>query len=475
MVPKIHAKGSSFKGAALYLLHDKDRASTDERVAWTEARNLAHDDPQTGWRIMVATAKDQERLKAEAGVKNTGRKSHKHVLHISLAWHPDQRPDREEMVRAADGALAAIGADDRQALIIAHNDEEHAHVHLLVNRVSPQDGRHLPSSNDRLKLSKWAEAYERKCGKILCEERVINNAMRAKGAYVKGAKDIARHIYEARPPANDNDRDKAVRAEQTAKDHALALRGRNIAALHAAAWQRLESAHQERKAALARRYERDAGKVRARVLEEFRPAWRDLNRQQASEKQTFEALEKSFFGRASNFVRTARLSAQDVAEGRGGAISRSFRILTNAGERRAQFDKAQERARAALEGDQAAKAKEALSGMQSERKAAQEATRAVYFREREDLAKSQEAERSRLQADWKSRTAEREAAFKELASKAQQREALKAEHNQAAKPKRDARDEILDRYARTIEFKKAARQRAQEQDNEQSRDDDHER
>ena len=43
MVPKIHAKGSSFKGAALYLLHDKDRASTSERVdtPWSTRRSLA--------------------------------------------------------------------------------------------------------------------------------------------------------------------------------------------------------------------------------------------------------------------------------------------------------------------------------------------------------------------------------------------------------------------------------------------------
>ena len=56
MVPKLHAKGSSFKGAALYLLHDKNRAQTGERVAWTETRNLAVDDPETGWRIMAATS-----------------------------------------------------------------------------------------------------------------------------------------------------------------------------------------------------------------------------------------------------------------------------------------------------------------------------------------------------------------------------------------------------------------------------------
>ena len=84
MISKIHAKGSSFKGAAAYLLHDKGRVDSDDRVAWIETRNLATDDREIAWRIMAATAMDQARLKEEAGIKKTGRKSDKHVLHVSM-------------------------------------------------------------------------------------------------------------------------------------------------------------------------------------------------------------------------------------------------------------------------------------------------------------------------------------------------------------------------------------------------------
>lgn len=161
MVPKIIAKGKSFKGAALYLLHDKGRALSSSRVSWVETRNLATDDAHLGWKIMAATALDQERLKQVAGVKATGRRSDKSVLHLSLSWHPDEKGNLtpEEMRRAAIGALKSIGADDRQAIFIAHNDEAHPHLHVLCNRVSPEDGRMLPSSKDHLKLSKWAERY----------------------------------------------------------------------------------------------------------------------------------------------------------------------------------------------------------------------------------------------------------------------------------------------------------------------------
>src|SRR3569833_1482605 len=105
MVPKLHAKGKSFKGAAAYLLHDKDRAQSANRVAWTEVRNLATDDPDVAWKVMAAIAMDQDRLKQQAGVKKTGRKSSDSVLHYTLSWHPEEQGkiDRAEMMRAAHG------------------------------------------------------------------------------------------------------------------------------------------------------------------------------------------------------------------------------------------------------------------------------------------------------------------------------------------------------------------------------------
>ena len=74
MIAQIAKRGTSFKGAGLYYLHDK-KADTSERVAWTETRNLMTDNPAMGLRVMAATAMDKDRLKADAGIKATGRKS----------------------------------------------------------------------------------------------------------------------------------------------------------------------------------------------------------------------------------------------------------------------------------------------------------------------------------------------------------------------------------------------------------------
>lgn len=429
MVPKLHSKGSSFKGAAQYLLHDKGRAQSSERVAWTETRNLAVDDPEIAWRIMAATAIDQARLKEQAGVKNTGRKSDKHVLHFTLAWHPDQEPTREEMSQAADTAIAALGGSDRQAMVIAHNDQKHSHVHIILNRVSPTDGRHLSSSKEKLKLSEWAQGFEEDEGKIRCKNREHNNNLRKNGEYVRGQKDKSKHIFEDQvgAAANDNDRGRAVAADQRKKDHALALRSRNTAEMQKRAWSKLADSHRARKTTLARSLRKQISKARDTVREEFRPKWIDLNQHQRSERETFDALELKFWGRASNIAKAIKLSREDIGDDKSNIIIRAFNISTNEHERRASFARAQERARAALQREQAEKARLRTDELKRAQEPKMAEARAYFFAERQMLEKTQAAQNARLQAVWKQRNAERSAQFDLLRRQAKLDEASKLE------------------------------------------------
>lgn len=472
MVPKLHAKGSSFKGAAAYLLHDKG-AGTSERIAWTEVRNLAVDDPEMGWRIMAATALDQDRLKSQAGVKNTGRKSDKHVLHLTLSWHPEQTPTPEEMVRAADGALAALKAEDRQAMLIAHDDEEHAHVHVLVNRVSPIDGRHLSSSKEKLALSKWAESYERETG-IYCENRIINNAEREKGDYVRGEKDRPRHLYELEA-ANDNRYSRTILADQKAKDAALAERGRKLGQEQRQAWQQHQAVHQERKAAIAAERIKKAAQAKQEVREVFRPRLVALNQRQRKERDAFAALEKTFLGRARNAIRAIDLSRHIRGDEDSDLIKRSFKVASNAGARRKAFEKGQDAQRKALEREQACTYRDKLAALKRDEAAKQQDNRARYMSERQALVRRQDGEREQIKQAWAKRNEERKAVWERF-------RAL-APSPAHAKPKFDAasgrtatkgdqggdayKQRLLDRYRRASEQPSPAR----EQDNARDRDD----
>ena len=189
MIPKINGLGRSFAGVAAYCLHDApepgDRSpATSERVAWTDTRNLPTIRAERAARLMAATAKAAPDLKRLAGGARGGRKLEKPVLHYSLSWAQDETPDRREMSRAVDGSLKALGLEGHEALIAAHDDTRHPHVHVIANRVDPETGKAAKLGNSKLRLSRWAEGYEREQGRIRCERRVKNNERRRAGQEV---------------------------------------------------------------------------------------------------------------------------------------------------------------------------------------------------------------------------------------------------------------------------------------------------
>ncbi len=102
------------------------------------------------------------------------RKLEKPVLHYSLYWSHDQRPVRAEMEQAAAESLTALGLERHEALIVAHP----RYLHVIANRVHPETGRATNLGLGWIRLSEWAERWERDHGGIRCHQRVKNNARR---------------------------------------------------------------------------------------------------------------------------------------------------------------------------------------------------------------------------------------------------------------------------------------------------------
>ena len=114
MVPKVTQGGSSFKGAFRYYLHDKG-ANTSDRIEWVHTENLRTSDPAKAWKAMAYTAKAQERLKEASGQARTGRKLERPVFAFSLAWHPEQSPDKAHMLATARQAIDMLGLGEHEA------------------------------------------------------------------------------------------------------------------------------------------------------------------------------------------------------------------------------------------------------------------------------------------------------------------------------------------------------------------------
>jgi Relaxase/Mobilisation nuclease domain len=123
----VSSSNKSFRVLARYLSEGRT-GEEQNRVAWVASRNLPTDDPELAARIMRATAGQNVRVKEP-------------VYHLALSFDPGDAVDRAAMERVADHVLETLGLQEHQVLIVAHADREHAHMHLMVNRVHPETGK----------------------------------------------------------------------------------------------------------------------------------------------------------------------------------------------------------------------------------------------------------------------------------------------------------------------------------------------
>ncbi len=172
MIVKFNRPGKSFAGLAAYLTHDAGKAKSSERVRWTHTLNLAHDEIPHAVDEMLWTVRAADDLKREAGVSAGGRKLENPVKHFSLNWHPSDKPSRDEMIEAVQDFLKDMGWEDRQAMLVAHTDKQYPHVHVMLNTVSPEDGRSINMGFEQVRASFWALRYERSQFRIHCEQRL---------------------------------------------------------------------------------------------------------------------------------------------------------------------------------------------------------------------------------------------------------------------------------------------------------------
>lgn len=291
MIAQVHRSGSSFRSAAEYCLGDKilealkgedeprrkheggdpswKQEIMSDRVAWTQTRHLHTDNPYRAARMMAATVSYAPALKEHANVKSGGRTLEKPVYHYSLAWKDGEQVSRKEQEQAVQSSLRSLGLSGRQALVIAHRDTAHSHVHVIVNRVSHKDGRAAKVGRDHRTLSRWAERYERDRGQIQCRQRVENNRRRAAGE---------KKVYENKHPS------KAAYHRQPPEMHIKRHQFNDLAARPRRDYELTRSdAEKEIHAETKAMYE----DFRSQVKEHQDAQWHGLYKQQKQERSTY--------------------------------------------------------------------------------------------------------------------------------------------------------------------------------------------
>ena len=428
MINVVTEFGTSFKGLAAYLLHDVGQADSSERVAWTETHGLATDDPDRAWRIMAATAMSQSALKAEAGVKNTGRKSNKHVMHYVLSWSPDEHGqiDRAEMVAAAKASMSYLGtyegeklgkkkvakrtqhADEHQAVIVCHDEGpgKNPHIHIMLNRVHPQHGVMLPDSKDYEKLSAWALDYRRAQGnEHYCEQRVKNAAKKAQGVVTNNPRK-PRNVYEqdqAKTAADPGSRKKALLEQQEQRRKELAKKTAEQRDRHAVAVRALEVDHlTAERAERAKSAERIKAKTAA-VRAAYAPKIDAMTKRHAAELAVFRDARGTAAGHVRNTweaFKTKRWMSE-IRTRPLEAMKHSFTLAFSSGLQLNDIEKHHGREQGELRGKRCGEERDASRGIRTDEGFALDDLWQKYHRDRSDLMLAQGMDQAKLKAEWR--------------------------------------------------------------------------
>lgn len=152
MIGKVPKAGKGFKGVVTYLLKgEKGRKNDPARVAWTDVRNLATDDPELAPGLMRATASLNRRCNAP-------------VYHFVISWHHDEHPTDTIMQQVADNTCRDLALEEHQRLYVAHADTRHKHLHIVVNRIHPETHKAWNRRQDWVRIERSLADQAREYG-----------------------------------------------------------------------------------------------------------------------------------------------------------------------------------------------------------------------------------------------------------------------------------------------------------------------
>lgn len=331
MNPHKVSRGSSFKGAAAYLLSGHIGEENPERVEWSATQNVGTDDIELAARIMAATWYDADATKRANGWDGRGRgTTKKPVLHLVMSWDENQNPDAAHMEQTARDMLKHMGLENAQAAMVGHNDTGQAHLHIMVNMIDPETGGNIDLGNDKRKMQSFALDYCREHGITSSPNREKNAELRAEAKRtgdtsqlekMEGRKRLSRdewlamkeQLYERQKGERDaltseqraawaeaikdtqhrqEAERAALRSEQGAewKNARLAMieahaqQRDQMKAQHNANWEAAKSSMRAEQAQQRAQWRQESDRQRAIVKAENKPQWAEIYKRQEREK-----------------------------------------------------------------------------------------------------------------------------------------------------------------------------------------------
>ena len=147
------ASGNGFRQLARYIRGQ----SHAPRATWFLAANLP----------AVTTARDVElacRLVEAVQAQNT-RAGKARTYHLVISLHPEDRSlDRRELRRVVEHLVDVLGFTEHQYIAARHNDKDHEHIHVAINKIHPESFRIHSPAWDHQKLFEAGRSLEAELG-----------------------------------------------------------------------------------------------------------------------------------------------------------------------------------------------------------------------------------------------------------------------------------------------------------------------
>lgn len=143
---------TSWQRTADYILDSKKTTTQGEKVASYRITNCETDDPIAATMAIEALQKTNKRSKTDK------------TYHLVFSFPLGEQPPLEVLHTIEDALCEAIGLADHQRISAVHQDTDHLHVHVAINKIHPTGLQNIEPFYDKQRLMEACERLEVKHG-----------------------------------------------------------------------------------------------------------------------------------------------------------------------------------------------------------------------------------------------------------------------------------------------------------------------
>ena len=156
MIVRHHRESASNRGFRHLARYIQGRGAKS-RATWFHAANLPEVVGRDDLELACALVDAVQAQNTRAGTRR--------AYHLVISLHPDDRSlDQGELQHVVESLVNTLGFSEHQYIAVRHNDTDHEHIRVAINKIHPETFRIYSPAWDYQKLFTGARALERELG-----------------------------------------------------------------------------------------------------------------------------------------------------------------------------------------------------------------------------------------------------------------------------------------------------------------------